>query len=116
MTRESLAIKLQAGSSRVAGFLAQRPDWFIERFAKMPTTNFLFLLVGYLSIRTGEHYMRTPGWEPSTEWLGFIVGMSSASVFQWVKKRTTDHEYVRAQRGEVLPSVSEEGSARVDDI
>lgn len=79
-------------------FLATRPDWAIERFAKMPMTNFMYLLVGYVTLRTTEHYMRTPNWTPSVEWLGFIVGLTGGAITQWVKKRTTDHQYQRIQQ------------------
>jgi len=93
MTRASMAIKYQQTKS----FLAGRPDWFIERFANLPTTSFMFFLVAYLSVRTQEHYVRTPGWVPSTEWLGFIVALAGGAITQWIKKRTTDHEYQRIQ-------------------
>lgn len=90
---------VREGTSKAAAFVATRPDWILERFAKMPMTNFMYILVGYATIRTTEHYMLTPNWTPSAEWLGFIVALAGGAITQWVKKRTTDHEYQRIQQG-----------------
>ena len=106
---------LREGVSQAKGFVASRPDWLIERFNNLATTNFLYLLVGYLSVRTSEHYMRTPDWTPSAEWLVFIAGLLGGSITQWVKKRTTDHNYQRIVQGnEPVPpqDASPEGSER----
>jgi hypothetical protein len=98
--KAAIGMTLREGTNKAAAFVATRPDWMLERFAKMPTTNFLFLLVAYATVRTTEHYVRSKDWTPSAEWLGFIIGLTGSSVFQWVKKRTTDHEYQRIQQGQ----------------
>jgi hypothetical protein len=103
MTRQSMAVAFKAGSARAGQFAASRPDWFLERFGRIPTTNFQFLLVGYLAIRTCEHYMREPGWTPNAEWLAFIVALAGSSVFQWIQKRKTDHTALRILQGQDVP-------------
>ncbi len=92
-------------------FVASRPDWIIGRFSNLSMTNFLYLLGAYLWVRTSEHYMRTPGWQPSIEWLAGIGAVVGGGITQWVKKRTTNHEYQRIQN---QGAVSEDGSARAD--
>jgi len=125
VTRESLGVAFREGSAKAGQFVASRPDWLIERFAKVPTTNIRVFVTLYLALRTAGHYFATPGWEPSLEWLGFIAALAGIDVTQWVRKRTTDHEYQRIQRGlptngeGTLPdpyeSASLDGRARAED-
>lgn len=111
MTRQSLGVAFREGGTKAKDFMASRPDWFIERLAKVPTTNIRMFVTLYLAVRTAGHYFATPGWTPSLEWLGFITALAGIDVTQWVKKRTTDHEYQRIQRSE-----PPEGAERVSDV
>ena len=38
-------------------------------------------------------------WEPSWQWLGFLVAMSGLDAAQYLGKRTTDADYVAAKQG-----------------
>ena len=38
-------------------------------------------------------------WQPSLEWLGFLVAMSGLDAAQYVGKRATDASYVAAKQG-----------------
>jgi len=97
--RISLPNAVKAGTAQAGRFVSSRPDWMLERLSRLNTTNFRVLVTLYLAVRTGEHYFTHPGWEPSIEWMGFVLGLATADVLQWSRKRTTDHEYQRIQRG-----------------
>lgn len=96
-----MTLKERAG---IAGqFVSSRPDWLLERFARLPMTNFLYVLAGYLWVRTQSDYhyamIHATGWSPSAEWLVGLGALTGGAITQWVKKRTTDHTTLRIQRG-----------------
>jgi hypothetical protein len=117
MTRQSVGIAL----GKAGGFVATRPDWFLERVANMNTTNvrilFTILVFGATALR---YLTATDGWEPSLEWLGMLLGMAGIDAAQWLGKRKTSTEYVAAQarRPEDPPhnGAPPEGSARPDEL
>lgn len=64
-------------------------DHIYYLIANVPTTSLRIIITLYIAIRTTEHYMRTPEFVPSLEWLGFILALSGVDVAQWVVKRKT---------------------------
>ena len=97
---------------RAGDFVASRPDWLIERIARLPSTNLRVFVTLLLAMTTAGHYY-TSTWQPSTEWLGFILGLSGLDLAQFHSKRRSDAAYVQAMNAAVPPQdVEEEGSAR----
>lgn len=60
-------------------------DWL----AKLPTTNTRIAATIVLAFGTGIKYWASAAWEPSWEWLSFLVVMSGLDVTQFVQKRRT---------------------------
>ena len=86
MTRRSVGVAL----GKAGGFVATRPDWILERLAKISTTNLRVFFT--LTLATGtaiRYWTATDGWKPSLEWCGLILGLSGADVVQWTQKRRT---------------------------
>ena len=115
MTRHSVGVALgQAG-----GFLATRPDWFLERLAALPSTNVRIFVTLVVFLATALRYLTaTDGWTPSLEWVGLLLGMAGVDAAQFLAKRRTHPEYLRARNGyhEALETQNgaPEGSYRAD--
>lgn len=100
MTRHSVGIALQQGGVKAGRFLATRPDWFLERLATLPSTNVRIFVTLLVFIATAIRYLTaSDGWTPSLEWSGLILGMAGVDVAQFLAKRRTHPEYLRAQNG-----------------
>ena len=84
MTRQSVGVAMH----RAGDFVASRPDWLIERIARLPSTNLRVFVTLLLALTTAGHYY-TSSWRPSTEWLGFILGLSGLDLAQFHSKRRT---------------------------
>jgi len=85
----------------------------IDWLGKIPTTNARIIVTLLLALGTAirywvsGHMMLTgptagqwvQGWEPSWEWLAFLVTMSGLDAAQFLSKRATDATYVNAKAG-----------------
>ena len=92
MTRHSVGIALREGGVKAGLFVASRPDWFLERISKLNMTNFRALTTIGLSVWTAWRYLTEPKWgtwEPSIEWLGFLLTLGGLDVVQFGVKRKT---------------------------
>ena len=76
--------------SRFGRGLAATPDRFLDRIARLPSTNFrIFITLGCVVWTTARYLTSTIGWEPSLEWLGFLATMSGLDLAQFGVKRRT---------------------------
>jgi len=88
MTRRSVGVAL----GRAGGFVTSRPDWFIDRISAANITNLRALVTLGLAVWTAVHYLtqaKWGTWEPSVEWLGFLVALGGLDVMQFSAKRLT---------------------------
>ena len=88
MTRQSVGVALRGAG----GFVASRPDWFLSRLSSTNMTNLRALVTMGLAIWTAWRYFAQPKWglwEPSLEWLGFLVALGGLDVAQYSAKRLT---------------------------
>ena len=67
----------------------QAPDSFLILIAKLPSTNFRIFATLLMAMWTCGHYVTSSTWQPSFEWLGFLVAMSGLDVAQFTAKRKT---------------------------
>lgn len=77
-------------------------DRALELLAKLPSTNARIVTSLVLALGTGIRYVafaKPDGWEPSIEWLGFLVTMMGLDVAQFAAKRSTHVDYVKARNG-----------------
>lgn len=73
-------------------------DRLLEWWGKLPTTQVRVTVTLGCVIWTTGHYMVAATWQPSTEWLAFLLCMSGVDAAQFLVKRTTDHQYVAAKK------------------
>ena len=90
MTPPRISQTVRVNNSRLMGFLGD-----------MPTTQARVLVTLIVVLATGAKYVLSPTWEPSYEWLAFLVVMSGLDATQFLVKRKTDANYVAAQSGVV---------------
>lgn len=87
----------------------------LEWIGKLPTTQARVCITLAVFAMTGIRYVLSgptillsgqivPGWQPSYEWLGFLLLMSGVDAAQFVAKRATDANYVAAKQGATLPT------------
>jgi hypothetical protein len=67
-------------------------------FAELPSTNVRIAASILMALATGVRVVAL-GWEPSYEWLGFLVLWAGLDVAQFGVKRTTDAGHVAAKQG-----------------
>lgn len=78
----------------IATPVASMPDKIIGWLAKLPTTNARIAVTLGVVIGTAMRYWwSNPSWEPSGEWLTFLVAMSGMDSAQFYAKRATHSEY-----------------------
>ena len=72
------------------------PDRVLDWMGKLPTTNArIAATIGAMLATTGTYLVLAAvgkPWEPSWEWLGFLVTMSGLDVTQFFAKRKTHKE------------------------
>ena len=78
--------------------MAKLLDWL----GKLPTTQARVAVTLLIALGTAVRYF-VGGWEPSWDWLAFIVVMSGLDLTQFGVKRTTDAAYVAAKQGAAAP-------------
>jgi hypothetical protein len=61
----------------------------IAFLAKLPSTNARIAMTLVLAFGTGVKYWVSTTWEPSWEWLSFLVLWAGLDVAQFATKRTT---------------------------
>jgi hypothetical protein len=85
-------------------------DRFLELWGKFPTTQARVTVTLAAMIATTVRYVAsqnhvltngqvTSMWQPSSEWLGFLIVMAGLDTAQFLVKRTTDTDYVAAKQG-----------------
>jgi hypothetical protein len=78
--------------AQAKNFVASRPDWIIDRITAANVTNIRAFVTMFLAIWTAWRYFAQPKWgiwEPSVEWLGFLVALGGLDVAQFGIKRRT---------------------------
>jgi hypothetical protein len=89
MTRERATQILSAITHPVTSF----PDKVIGWLAKLPSTNARIAVTLGVVVGTAVRYWwSSPPWEPSGEWLAFLVAMSGVDVLQFHSKRQTQKD------------------------
>jgi len=61
----------------------------IDWLAKLPSTNARIAMTLLLGLGTGVKYWASANWEPSWEWLSFLVLWAGLDVAHFATKRTT---------------------------
>jgi hypothetical protein len=90
--------------SRSFAAVGRLPDRFLDRIARLPSTNFrVFITLGCVVWTTARYLTNDLGWEPSLEWLGFLATMSGLDLATFTVKR-------RTQNGHGAPPPPEPGS------
>ena len=89
-------------------------DAAITRLGIMPMTNFRQMTTFSLMVGTGVVYLAlavkyvvvegSRQWEPSIEWLGFLLISAGLDAAQFLGKRKTDAAYVAAMQGATPPA------------
>jgi len=64
-----------------------------------PTTQVRVIITLACVIVTTAKYVLSPTWQPSYEWLAFLLVMSGLDAAQFFGKRKTDAAYVAATQG-----------------
>jgi hypothetical protein len=80
--------------------MARTPDYILDWVGRVPTTNVRILTTLFCMLLTAGRYVASQtkgGWEPSVEWLAFLVAMAGVDAAQFLAKRTTDARYVDAR-------------------
>jgi hypothetical protein len=89
-----------------------------ELWGKFPTTQARVTMTLGCVLLTGLRYVVSGlwvvvPWEPSYEWLGFLLLMSGVDAIQYLGKRTTDSGYVAAKLGTPpAPTPTDEATTR----
>jgi hypothetical protein len=74
----------------------------LELLGKLPTTEARIAVTLVLAIGTAARYF-AGGWEPSLDWLGFLVVWAGLDVAQFASKLVTDHTYAAVRGGSAPP-------------
>lgn len=67
-------------------------DNFIERIARLPSTNIRIFVTLALYVVTGAKYVSSETWQPSLEWLAFLITASGLDTAHFLVKRKTQFE------------------------
>lgn len=87
--RERLTQTLKAFAAPVASL----PDRLLVWLGKVPTTNARIVVTLVVIVGTAIRYWWNGTWEPSGEWLTFLVAMSGVDVAQFHSKRVTHSDH-----------------------
>lgn len=72
----------------------------LELLGILPTTQFRVVVSAIPILSTTARYVFShSGWEPSYEWLAFLLLLAGADTVHFLGKRSTDAEYVKARNG-----------------
>lgn len=61
----------------------------MDLLARLPSTNARIAMTLLLALGTGVKYWSSGVWEPSVEWLAFLVAWAGIDVAQFAAKRKT---------------------------
>jgi len=64
-------------------------DFLIDVVGRLPTTNARIAVTLLCMLATATVYLASKTWEPSWEWLAFLVTMAGVDVAQFAAKRMT---------------------------
>lgn len=104
------AAEMRGVVSRGVAAMGRLPDHFLDRIARLPSTNFrVFITLGCTVWTTARYLTSTTGWEPSLEWLGFLATMSGLDLAQFGVKRGTHPKMNGQSQPENGRSQSENG-------
>ena len=62
---------------------------FVDFLISIPTTNLRVIVTLIVFLGTGIKYWSETTWQPSIEWLGFLLSMSGVDALQYFGKRKT---------------------------
>jgi hypothetical protein len=80
--------------------LREKSEFWVMRFlGDTPTTQVRVIITLACVIVTTAKYVLSPTWQPSYEWLAFLLVMSGLDAAQFFGKRKTDAAYVAATQG-----------------
>lgn len=74
-------------------------------FSEMPSTNVRIAMSIIMALATAVRVVFL-GWEPSYQWLGFLVIWAGLDVAQFSSKRNTDADFIAAKQGNAPPGPS----------
>jgi len=78
----------------------EKPQSRIMAFlGDLPTTQARVLITLIVVLGTAAKYFLSETWEPSYEWLAFLLVMSGLDAAQFFGKRKTDAAYIAATQG-----------------
>lgn len=77
----------------IAAPVASLPDRVLVWLGKVPTTNARIVVTLVVIVGTAIRYWWNGTWEPSGEWLTFLVAMSGVDVAQFHSKRVTHSDH-----------------------
>lgn len=78
-------------SDRAMRTMGRFPSAVIEWLARVPTTNLRVCVTLFVVLLTAGRYVTSGTWNPSVEWLAFLVALSGVDSLTFVAKRKTQH-------------------------
>ncbi len=94
------------------------PGWIARAFAvlgTLPTTQAAFVVGAFAILATTVRYVFShehvlpngtvaSSWEPSVDWLVFLLALAGINTAHFIGKRVTDTTYVAAKQGGAAPA------------